>query len=86
MVVQLLAELLQGQAGVVGHLEGEVEALVGEGAEIDGVGLLDGEVLEEDQDALVGRGEGGHGGKGHEEVDRPHYHSVRGDKGDQDDD
>ena len=80
VVVQLLAELLQGQAGVVGYLEGEVEALVGEGAEIDGVGLLDGEVLEEDQDPLVGRGEGGHGGEGQEEVDRPHCHSVRGDR------
>lgn len=52
-VVQVLAVTLEGEVGVVGKLEIEVEAAGAEGLEEDGVGGLDGEVIQQDQEATI---------------------------------
>lgn len=63
-VVQVLAVPLEADLGVVGELEVEVVAAGLEGAEVEGVGRLDGQVVEQDEDlAALGALEGEGGGE-----------------------
>ena len=54
-IVEILAVALQGDLGIIGEFEVEVEATWFEGIEVQGVRRLDGEMVEEDQDSAIGR-------------------------------